>query len=191
MFRPALRLYRPPDPPTHPHSCQFVNRRAVPVLLPYHTELDSLTWWASEVLFDWYFAFCIHGGSAQTSLRVYSGAQSHDANYTRIAISDGLVEETFRKSHPALAERFIDARRREGLSIWSPLPYPPPHVIDLRVDSIPDWRNSSNFAFCVNERSRVFNALIARGFPEAASVPNLDLRSDSQGPKQPEGALQV
>lgn len=136
-------------------------------MLPYHEDLDRLTWWGSQAILNWYFAFCVYGGSAQTSLGVTSAAQTSVSQYPRGSVPDDVLEDSLRKTHPAFVERFFETRRKAGLSIWPPMPVPPPRVIDLRVDSIPVWGKSEDFAFCAGVRAPEFEARIARGLPEA------------------------
>lgn len=45
-------------------TLQVFHRRAAPVLLPYHEELDSASWWASQYFVFWYAQKCLPGATA-------------------------------------------------------------------------------------------------------------------------------
>lgn len=144
-----------------------MHRRAIPVLLPYHEDLDRRSWWGSQVIMNWYFASCVYGASASSALHFHSISQTSESAYPRGMIPDNELEATLRKSHPAFVERFFEGRRKAGASIWPAMPFPPPRVIDLTVDKLPEWQISDDFAFCAKVRAPEFAAKIARGFPEA------------------------
>lgn len=149
-------------------AAQIFHRRAVPVLLPYHDDLDRVSWFASQELVQLYSRLCLPGAVVGLALTVRSADNQH-ASYPRHGYSGENVTSVLRKHHPAIAGRFLD---NSGTGVCAPpsTPAPAPPFGSYPIwypERVVRWQDSSEFACCLSERGPNFITLVGGGVPEA------------------------
>ena len=164
---------------------QVFARAAVPLFLPYHTELDGASWWASSDFMHWYCDACGLGraGAAAVSSFLIRPLRNAHGGYPRKPYTRADVEAVLRRTFPGMARRFLAPPRvlhstgqkppavHVTASSPSPGPLLPAWRINMKPSLVAPWRASSEFSVCMAERLPYFVAHVGGGVPQAPPPP--------------------
>jgi len=139
---------------------QAFHREAVPILLPYHSELDSISWWCSQATLFYYSAGCLAGANA---VALHKMGSSGHGNYPRGRDPDG-EEAVIKHLFPSLLDFPINPAygpicTQQGGGVVRHIDPANPEVVD--------WQNSTAFLKCKTVKEPYFISVIGEGEPQA------------------------
>jgi hypothetical protein len=145
---------------------QAYHRDYVPIVFPYHEELEDISWWSSQGMLFRYTSTCGPGNNVLPGRNFRPNLQEH-IDYPKMGRDIGREEIVVREAYPELADFPINAAVSPGLMCNTAQR----GVITLDPtvpgQGIVDWRATASFKKCLAVRERVFVSVTGKGVPQA------------------------
>ena len=148
---------------------QIFHRRVVPIVLPYHSSLDTLSWWMSQAITQLYLHACTPRASVMSSFNVDEVTPSHSM-YPSGWLPFETLHGVLRLEAPEIGD-FVAKRgsvKDPGAVPWRD---------NVQVDDVPRWWTSSAFSKCLSARLPNFILRVGGGIDEAEESPTLPVAS--------------
>jgi hypothetical protein len=147
---------------------QAYHRDYVPIVFPYHGELDDISWWSSQGILFRFTSTCGPGNNVLPGRNLKPNLQEH-IDYPKNGRDIGREEMLVRETYPELADFPINAAVSPGLMCNTAQR----GVITLdptvHGQGVVDWRATESFKKCLAVRERVFVRVTGKGVPQAPS----------------------
>jgi len=138
---------------------QTFHREAVPVVLPYHGDLDKTSWWCSQAILFYYTAGCL--GGANIATLQYMRSKGH-ADYPK-----GREFEAEKRVVRNLFPALLDFLNSGSNPICREQTAGVAHYIDPANPDVVDWQNSTSFLTCKKVKEPYFVSVIGEGEAQA------------------------
>jgi hypothetical protein len=145
---------------------QAYHRDYVPIVFPYHVELDAMSWWSSQGILFRFTSTCGPGAHVLPGRNFRPNLMEH-IDYPKWERDIGREEMLVRETYPELADFPINAAVSPNLMCGLPS-----RAITLNDPTMPgqgvvDWRATESFKKCLAVRERVFVSVTGKGVPQA------------------------
>jgi hypothetical protein len=147
---------------------QVFDRQAVPVLLPYHSELDGRSWWSSQSILFQYLSGCFSGSNVVLGRDFRCASNDHNP-YPRGELDLAKELEIVATLFPELMTFPLNISTNPA---FRPLTCRSPskdiRTLDPRNINLLDWKHSEAFITCLKTKEPYFIQMVGQGFPPAS-----------------------
>ena len=128
---------------------QAFHRDAVPILLPYHPDLDSSSWWSSQAMLFKYTSGCLPDANVVLARHLQSQSETHKGypRNPRNLTQEGLIVSNLFPSIADILSRPGMCSEQHGGTM---------RIIDPLHPQLVDWQHSEAFLRCLAAKEPYF-----------------------------------